>query len=288
MSIVIEKLSHAYHKDTWAIKDISCTLEAGNIYGLIGMNGSGKSTLFNCLMGMLTPTQGHIQINHQAIQEARKKQRIAYVPQNEMIDWDFPVLVEEVVMMGRYGHMAWHRIPKERDHEKVRSALDAVAMTPFMKRQIGELSGGQKKRVFVARALAQEADIILLDEPFTGVDTQTENHLISLFRGLKNQHKLLLISTHNLGSVPELCDQVLLINQRLLAQGPIKSTFTKANLNATFQDKLRALTIASEDIHDDADADQRSVAVLTDDEKPLVFYGEKEKQHIVHNKDTHD
>ena len=145
---------------------------------LVGVNGAGKSTLFKAIMGFVPMAQGDITIMGDSVKKALKNNTVSYVPQSEEIDWSFPILVEEVVMMGRYGHMGWLRKPKQSDYAAVDQALERVNMTEYRKRQIGELSGGQKKRVFLARALAQEAKVILLDEPFTGVDVQTEHQLL--------------------------------------------------------------------------------------------------------------
>jgi manganese/iron transport system ATP-binding protein len=193
------------------------------------------------------------------------------VPQSEDIDWNFPVLVEDVVMMGRYGHMNFLRMPSRADRYKVDAALERVGMSDYRTRQIGELSGGQKKRVFLARALAQEGRIILLDEPFTGVDVKTETAIISLLRELRAAGQLMLISTHNLGSVPDFCDQVVLLNRTVLAAGPTSEVFTQANLERAFGGVLRHYNLGGPALHDDADP--RHVTVLTDDERPLVLYG---------------
>lgn len=182
-------------------------------------------------------------------------------------------------MMGRYGRMGILRRPSAADHQAVEDALARVNMLEFKKRQIGELSGGQKKRIFVARALAQGGKILFLDEPFTGIDVKTENALIDLFRELSAEGRLILVSTHNLGSVPSFCDDVILINRKLIATGPVESTFTQQNLAQAFGGMLRHIHVGGGDLHDDED--QRHVTVLTDDERPVVLYGEAGGQRII-------
>jgi manganese/iron transport system ATP-binding protein len=277
--IHLDAVGVTYPNGHMAIDCISATLTGGHICGLIGMNGSGKSTLFKCMMGFLTPTTGHVTINGGAVAQALKHNQVAYVPQADDIDWDFPIIVDDVVMMGRYAHMGPLRIPSAQDRAIVTEALDRVGMTAYRDRQIGALSGGQKKRVFVARALAQGAPIILLDEPFTGVDTTTESTLIDLFQTLRQSGHLIVVSTHNLGSIPAFCDTVMLINQRLLAYGETAETFTRANLEKAFGGMLRHHQIAPTTIH--RDSDQRSVTVLTDDERPVVFYGDDDNWDLV-------
>jgi manganese/iron transport system ATP-binding protein len=175
--------------------------------------------------------------------------------------------------MGRYGHMNFLRMPSRADRYKVDQALERVGMSAYRHRQIGELSGGQKKRVFLARSLAQEGKIILLDEPFTGIDVKTESAIIGLLRELRASGHLMLVSTHNLGSVPDFCDRVVLINKTVLAAGPTDEVFTQKNLERAFGGVLRNFELGGRALHDDDDA--RSVTVLTDDERPLVFYGDK-------------
>ncbi len=271
-SIAVRGLTVTYPNGNIALRDASFDLGPGTICGLVGVNGSGKSTLFKAIMGFLSPGTGEVRIAGVNAREAQKRNLVAYVPQSEEVDWNFPVLVEDVVMMGRYGRMGFLRIPWAEDRRKVDEALARVGMTAFRKRQIGELSGGQKKRVFLARALAQEGLIILLDEPFTGVDVQTEGAIIDLLRELKRQGHLMLVSTHNLGSVPDFCDQVVLVQRAVIAAGPTATTFTQANLERTFGGVLRHFRLDGSDLHDDDDA--RSVTVLTDDERPVIFYGE--------------
>ena len=192
------------------------------------------------------------------------------MPQSEEVDWNFPVLVEDVVMMGRYGHMNFLRMARAADRAAVDAALERVGMADFRKRQIGELSGGQKKRVFLARALAQDGRVILLDEPFTGVDVNTEEAIIALLRSLRDEGRVMLVSTHNLGSVPDFCDRAVLINRTVLCHGPTAEVFTQANLEKTFGGVLRHFTLGGHDLHEDADP--RRVTVLTDDERPFVIY----------------
>jgi len=259
-----------------ALINASFELKAGTICALVGVNGSGKSTLFKAIMGDITPDIGEVTLCGMPAIEALKKNAVSYVPQSEDVDWNFPVLVEDVVMMGRYGHMNFLRIASAQDKQKVDEALERVGMTNYRKRQIGELSGGQKKRVFLARSLAQESPVILLDEPFTGVDVQTESAIIELLRNMRDKDHLILVSTHNLGSVPEFCDQVVLLDRTVIAAGKTAQTFTQKNLERTFGGVLRHFTLEGEELHDDDDP--RGVTVLTDDERPLVFYGEENKQ----------
>jgi manganese/iron transport system ATP-binding protein len=272
-SISVRNLTVSYPSGTTALRDASFELGPGTICGLVGVNGSGKSTLFKAIMGFLTPSAGEIRIAGLDASQAQKRHLLAYVPQAEDVDWDFPVLVDDVVMMGRYGHMGFMRNPSAEDRRKADEALERVGMTAFRRRQIGELSGGQRKRVFLARALAQEGLIMLLDEPFTGVDVKTETAIIDLLRELKAQGHLILVSTHNLGSVPDFCDQVVLVLRTVIAAGPTATTFTQANLERAFGGVLRHFRLEGEELHDDDD--RRAVTVLTDDERPVVFYGER-------------
>lgn len=276
--IELNNVGVTYPNGHTALEGVTAGLHAGTICGLVGVNGAGKSTLFKAIMGFVAPTTGRVTIAGQGVRLALKNNLVSYVPQTEDVDWNFPVLVDDVVMMGRYGHMGFLRRPSMADRQAVDEALERVDMGAYKKRQIGELSGGQKKRVFVARALAQGGQIILLDEPFTGVDIKTEDSLIALFRSLAAEGRLILVSTHNLGSVPYFCDEVMLINKSLLACGPVETTFTQENLSKAFGGMLRHHQLVGADLHDDADA--RAVTVLTDDERPLVFYGEQSAQKI--------
>ncbi|MBM3487330.1 MAG: ATP-binding cassette domain-containing protein [Alphaproteobacteria bacterium] len=275
-ALEVADLTVTYPNGLTALHDTSFTLGAGAIAALVGINGSGKSTLFKAIMGFVRPARGRVRLGGHPAPEARRKGLVSYVPQNEEVDWNFPVLVEDVVMMGRYGTMNFLRIPTREDRRQVEDALVRVGMEDFRKRQIGALSGGQRKRVFLARSLAQDARILLLDEPFTGVDVRTEVAIIEVLRALKAAGRLILVSTHNLGSVPDFCDQVVLINRTVLAAGPLAETFTQANLERAFGGYLRRFQLGGADLHDDADP--RAVTVLTDDERPLVLYGESGRE----------
>ena len=272
--LIVNNISVTYNNGHQALVNASFTLPTGSITALVGINGSGKSTLFKAIMGFVSLNQGCVEIMDLSVKKALKSNLVAYVPQNEEIDWNFPILVSDVVMMGRYGHMNMLRRAKPKDHEVAAQALARVNMTEFSHRQIGELSGGQKKRVFLARALAQKSQVILLDEPFTGVDVQTEEHIMALLRELRSEGKVILVSTHNLGSVPEFCDRTVLINRTILAQGVTHQVFTQENLQRAFGGVLRHFVLAGKDLHKDDDA--RQVTILTDDERPVVLYGERD------------
>jgi manganese/iron transport system ATP-binding protein len=234
-SLEVTNVNVAYSEGLLALRNANLTLENNTICGLIGLNGSGKSTLFKTIMGFLQPLSGTVRIEGKTSLEAQKMGLIAYVPQSEEVDWNFPVSVWDVVLMGRYGHMNRLRIPKKHDLEIVRSSLERVGMNAFKDRQIGELSGGQKKRAFLARALAQEGQIMLFDEPFGGVDATTEQVIIRLLTDLRTQGHTVLISTHDLDSVRGFCDQVALIaNRTVLEYGSTETVFTPENLMRVF------------------------------------------------------
>jgi len=268
LTLEVANVTVAYPNGNVALRNSSFRISGGTICALVGVNGSGKSTLFKAIMGFLKPAQGSVRIAGRTVDEARKTKQIAYVPQSEDVDWTFPVSVWDVVMMGRYGHMNFMRIARAEDKRIVAESLERVSMSEFKDRQIGELSGGQKKRVFLARALAQQGRLILLDEPFTGVDVKTEAAIIELLRALRKEGHIILVSTHNLGSVPEFCDQVVLVNRTVLAFGPTEQVFTEDNLAQAFGGVLRQFHFEHSTIQDH---DGRTVKLLTDDERPLVF-----------------
>lgn len=268
ITLDVEEIAVIYGNGHAALHGASFSLRGGTICALVGVNGSGKSTLFKSIMGFIQPSAGKVRINGVSVQKALKQHVVAYVPQAEEVDWNFPVSVADVVMMGRYGAMNFMRIARAVDREAVEMSLRRVGMWEYRQRQIGELSGGQKKRVFLARALAQGGRLILLDEPFTGVDVNTEDAIIALLRELRDEGCVVLVSTHNLGSVPEFCDQVVLLNRKVLAYGPTEEIFTEQNLTAAFGGQLRHFHFEESTIQSH---DGRAVKVLTDDERPLVF-----------------
>lgn len=234
LNLNVTDLSVTYNNGKLALYNVSCYVPAGTITALVGPNGGGKSTLFKSIMGFIKPTTGNITIGGLSVVKAQKRQLIAYVPQADDVDWNFPVSVFDVVMMGRYGHMNFLRIPHLKDRRLVMESLARVGMTEFRHHQIGELSGGQKKRAFLARALAQEGKVILLDEPFTGVDVKTEKQIIDLLMQLRSEGHTILISTHDLASISTFCDRTILLNRTVLAQGTTEETFTEENLVMTF------------------------------------------------------
>ncbi|SFM97458.1 manganese/iron transport system ATP-binding protein [Izhakiella capsodis] len=265
--IAVSDVTVTYRNGHSALRQASFNVPSGSIAALVGVNGSGKSTLFKALMGFVRLSSGAISILGRTTKQALRQNLVAYVPQAEEVDWSFPVLVEDVVMMGRYGHMGMLRIPGAEDKRIVSEALERVDMLDFRRRQIGELSGGQKKRVFLARAIAQQGELILLDEPFTGVDVKTEAKITSLLHELRMEGKTMLVSTHNLGSVKDFCDYCVLVKGTVLAYGPTETTFTMENLERAFSGVLRHVVLSgSED------------RIVTDDERPFVSHRIPDKE----------
>lgn len=233
VAIDIKNVSVRYHEKL-VLHDATAIVPTGSICGLVGMNGAGKSTLFKAIMDAVPRASGSVRLAGHTIKTAQKKGLVAYVPQTEMIDWNFPVSVRDVVMQGRYGFMNIFRTAHDRDHKAVASALERVHLSDFADRQIGQLSGGQRKRVFVARALAQGASILLLDEPFAGVDAKTEASLVELLRELQQQGVTILIAAHDLATIGTYCDHIILINKTVIAAGPTKKVFTQENIAKTY------------------------------------------------------
>lgn len=241
IAIALEGVNVRYGNNV-ALENASIRIPYHSFTGVIGMNGAGKSTLFKAIMGLVTPTTGTVTICGDDPKTAQKHGHVAYVPQSELVDWDFPVSVYDVVMMGRIGTQNIFKTASKQDHAAVKNGLERVNMTAFENRQIGELSGGQKKRVFVARALAQGADILLLDEPFAGLDATTEKSLIALLITLQENGKTIIIATHDLLSLPDTCDHVALVKSTIIGFGPTKEVFTRELVEKTFDGTLNHVT----------------------------------------------
>ena len=239
----IHDLTVAYHKRP-VLWGIDLEVPRGKLVGVIGPNGAGKSTLIKAAMGLLPLNSGWVKIFGRPVKE--NLQRIGYVPQRESVDWDFPVSVMDVVLMGRYGHLGLMKRPKKEDHDIARECLEKVKMLPFASRQISNLSGGQQQRVFLARALAQESDLYFMDEPFSGVDAATETAIITLLQELKDKGKTLIIVHHDLPTARNYFDMLLLLNMRVVAFGPTESVFTYDLLQNTYGGRLTILSEVAE------------------------------------------
>lgn len=237
IAIEIENLSVSYGANR-VLRNITLKIELGQMVGIFGPNGAGKSTLLKAILGLLPHDGGRVQLFGEEINAMRR--RVAYVPQRESVDWDFPVLVEDVVLMGRYAHVGWLRRPGRADRERAAHALQQVEMTPFVQRQIGQLSGGQQQRVFLARALAQEADIYMLDEPFIGVDAATEQKIFEILRELRDLGKLVLVVNHDLSTARQF-DKLLLLNGQVVAYGTVESVFKPELLQRAYSGRLTLL-----------------------------------------------
>lgn len=220
--------------DVVALDGVNLHVTEGRVTGLIGMNGSGKSTLFKTIMGIVRPDAGSVTIAEGTPTAARKKGLVGYVPQSEAVDWSFPVSVRDVVMMGRYGHQGMTRRTRPADRDAVDQALERTDLTDLQHRQIGQLSGGQRKRAFVARGIAQEARILLLDEPFAGVDKRSEAMIVRLLREMAASGHTVLVSTHDLHALPELADEAVLLMRSVLFHGAVEDALEPTTLARAF------------------------------------------------------
>ncbi|GAB3476540.1 metal ABC transporter ATP-binding protein [Nocardiopsis coralliicola] len=219
---------------TTALDHVDLTVAPGRICGLLGANGAGKSTLFATLIGLIRPRAGHVRLAGRSIDHARAAGLVAYVPQSERIDPDFPLRVADVAMMGRYGRMGPLRRPRSADRAAVEAALHRTGLSDLADRRIGALSGGQRKRAFLARGLAQKAEVFLLDEPFAGVDRASEAAVADVLRAMRDDGAGLLVSTHDFAQAADLCDDAVLLQQRVLAAGPAADVLTPEQLAAAF------------------------------------------------------
>ena len=235
----VHDLTVAYHKKP-VLWGVDLVVPRGKLVGIVGPNGAGKTTLIKAVMGLLSPSSGWIRVFGKP--HADNLVRVGYVPQRESVDWDFPVNVMDVVLMGRYGRLGLIKRPTRQDHAIARECLEKVKMLPFANRQIANLSGGQQQRVFLARALAQESDLYLMDEPFSGVDAATETAIVTLMHELKSRGKTLLVVHHDLPTARSYFDMLLLLNMRVVAFGPTEEVFTHELLQTTYGGRLTILT----------------------------------------------
>lgn len=242
-AVEVHDATVAYHRRP-VLWNVDVTLPTGVLIGIVGPNGAGKSTFLKAILGLVPLASGWVKIFDQPLSKVRS--RIGYIPQRESVDWDFPISVRDAVLMGRYGRLGWIRRPTREDRDLAMIALDRVGMKPFADRQIGQLSGGQQQRVFLARALAQDADLYFMDEPFAGVDAATEAQIVEVLRDMRTSGKTVLAVHHDLQTVPDYFDHVVLLNMRLVAAGPTSQVFTRDNLHKTYGGRLTLLVDAAE------------------------------------------
>jgi len=234
--IEIKKLVVAYDEDKPVLDDFNLGIEKGKMTAFVGPNGAGKSTLIKAILEFVKPITGGITINGKKY--AQEKKKIAYVPQRGSVDWDFPTTLYDVVEMGSYGRVGFlKRVPKS-EKNRVMEAIEKVDMLEYVDRQISQLSGGQQQRVFIARALVQDAEIYLLDEPFQGIDKKTEGSIVKILKGLKEEGKTVIVVHHDLQTVPEYFDEVVLINRKVIASGKVNEVFTKENIDETYKKSM--------------------------------------------------
>lgn len=230
--IKVEDMTVAYSIKP-VLWDIDLNIPKGILMAIVGPNGSGKTTLIKAMLDLLKPVSGKVLFNGETYKEHRK--HIGYVPQSESVDWDFPSNALDVVLMGRYGDLGWFKRPTKEDKRLALEALEKVGMKEFADRQISQLSGGQQQRIFLARALVQDADIYFMDEPFKGVDARTEGAIIELLKELKNRGKTLIVVHHDLQTVKEYFDWVVLLNKQIIEVGPVEEVFTDENIDKTYR-----------------------------------------------------
>jgi manganese/zinc/iron transport system ATP- binding protein len=252
--LTVRDLTVAYQKKP-VLRNVSVEVPEGKLIGIIGPNGAGKSTFIKAVQGLVPIASGQVEIYGQPYKQQRKL--VGYVPQRESVDWDFPTDALDVVLMGRYGRLGWFRRPGKEDREFAMECLRKVGMADYASRQISQLSGGQQQRVFLARALAQEAQLYFMDEPFAGVDAATEKAIIQLLNELKQQKKTVLVVHHDLQTVEEYFDWVILLNRRVIAAGPTAETFTAENLQKTYGGRLHVLgsqlLVSAQSVDDEED-----------------------------------
>ncbi|NMA87320.1 MAG: metal ABC transporter ATP-binding protein [Tissierellia bacterium] len=230
--VEINDMTVAYHKKP-VLWDVDLKIPSGKLIAIVGPNGAGKSTLLKATLGLIKPITGSALFWGDSYEKQRK--RIGYVPQRGSVDWDFPTDVLDVVTMGTYGELGWFKRPGKEERDLAIQAIEKVDMLSLMDRQISQLSGGQQQRVFLARALVQDADIFFMDEPFQGVDAKTERAIINLLEELKAKGKTVVVVHHDLQTVPEYFDWVVLLNRVIIESGPVDKVFTEENLKRTYR-----------------------------------------------------
>ena len=245
----IHDLTVAYHHKP-VLWGIDLVVPPGKLIGIVGPNGAGKTTLIKGILGLVPISSGWAKVFGQPVKKSLR--RIGYMPQRESVDWDFPVSVMDVVLMGRYGRLGLMKRPTREDRDVARDCLDKVHMLPFANRQISNLSGGQQQRVFLARALAQESDLYFMDEPFSGVDAATESAIITLLRELRAKGKTVLVVHHDLPTAREYFDMLILLNMRLIAFGPTTEVFQPDLLQKTYGGRLTILSEVAEALKEKA------------------------------------
>lgn len=243
VAVEVHDVTVAYHRKP-VLWDVDLLIPSGKLVAIVGPNGAGKSTLLKAILGLVPLASGRVEIFGKPLRQARRL--IGYVPQRETVDWDFPVDARDVVVMGRYGRLGWIRRPGRDDRRVADESLAKVGMTEFAARQISQLSGGQQQRVFLARALAQDAALYFMDEPFAGVDAATEKAIVEVLRQLRAGGKTVVAVHHDLQTVPEYFDHVVMLNMRLVASGATSDVFTGANLQKTYGGRLTLLDEAAE------------------------------------------
>lgn len=237
-SLEVKNLTVSYSNKI-ALTDVNFSMESGKLIGIIGPNGSGKSTLMKAVLNLTAKDSGEVQINEKSLEEVREN--IAYIPQRSNIDWDFPILVRETVLLGTYPKLGLFKRPKTNEKKIAEEALKKVGMEDFADKQIGELSGGQQQRVFLARSLAQNADIFFMDEPFVGIDINSEEIIINILKELRDQGKTLFVIHHDLTKVEDYFDELILVNKELVAAGAVSDVFTPELMERTFNAPLTVL-----------------------------------------------
>lgn len=241
----VAHLTVAYHQKP-VLKDVSFAVPEGKLIAIVGPNGAGKSTLLKSILNLVPKTAGEVRLFGETYRRARH--RVGYVPQRESVDWDFPTNALDVVLMGRYGHIGWIKRPSKHDKAIAMNCLEKVSMADYANRQINQLSGGQQQRVFLARALAQDAELYFMDEPFAGVDAATESAILNIMKTLNAEGKTVVVVHHDLQTVADYFDWVLLLNVRKIAFGPINEAFTHDNLQKAYGGRLTFLAQQAEPV----------------------------------------